>query len=200
MAPRVLLNVGPEMADSDQYAPSKATGPTHAGTEVPAASGGLPQFEFQHWAGQIAYLLVLFAILYVLMARVFAPRIRKVFDERARTISEALTSARAVQREADAQAAAARKALDDARAAAQRTAADAKAKAAAESLARQTALSSELSDKLILAEAGIRRARDEAMTSVSAIASDAASAIVDKLTGLAPTAEEITVAATSLRG
>ena len=58
------------------------------------ASSGLPQFQFQHWPGQIAYLLILFAILYILMARVFAPRIRKIFDERETTISGALASSR----------------------------------------------------------------------------------------------------------
>ena len=41
-----------------------------------------------------AYLLLLFAILYVLIARVFAPRLRKVIDDRASTIAGALEAAR----------------------------------------------------------------------------------------------------------
>ncbi|HEY0600921.1 MAG TPA: hypothetical protein VGD32_12545, partial [Brevundimonas sp.] len=52
---------------------------THATTEAAHGgeheSGGLPQFEFQHWFGQIVYLLFLFALLYLLMAKVFGPRI-----------------------------------------------------------------------------------------------------------------------------
>ena len=47
--------------------------PHSVATEEAQASAGLPQFQFQHWPGQIAYLLILFAILYVLMSRVFAP-------------------------------------------------------------------------------------------------------------------------------
>src|SRR5690606_28248758 len=58
-------------------------------------AGGLPQFEFQHWAGQAVYLLILFAILYVLVAKVFAPRLRRVIDERAETVSSAVATARA---------------------------------------------------------------------------------------------------------
>ena len=158
-------------------------GPHHAATE--AAEGGLPQFEFQHWGGQIAYLLILFVLLYLLMSRLFVPRMRKVFDERARTISEALSSAKQVQAEAAAQAEAARQALNDARAHAQRTAADAKAKVAAEAKARQDALEAELSAKLGQAEDRIRASRDAAMSSVGQVASDTAAAIVEKLTGAA---------------
>ncbi len=71
-------------------------------------AGGLPQFEFQHWAGQVVYLLILFVVLYLLIAKVFAPRLRRVIDERADTISTAVATARSVQTEAAAQADAAR--------------------------------------------------------------------------------------------
>jgi len=172
--------------------------PTTESTEQ--ASSGLPQFQFQHWPGQIAYLVVLFAILYVLMARVFAPRIRRIFDERAKTIGDAIASAKAVQAEAAAQAEAARQALADARAASQKTAADAKAKAQAETKARQDELEAELSARLGAAEAGIRAARDSAMSNVSAVASDTARAIVEKLTGAPATGEQVSAALATLEG
>ena len=172
------------MAASSEGAPAvkvDGAGEHTATTEAP--SSGLPQFEFQHWAGQIAYLLILFAILYVLIARVFAPRIRAVFDERAKTIADALSSARSVQTEAAAQAEAARQALADARTAAHKTAADAKAKAADEAKARNAVEEAKLSAKLAEAEARIRASRDAAMASVGAVAAETASAIVEKLTG-----------------
>ena len=154
----------------------------HEGTEA-ESGGGLPQFEFQHWAGQIAYLLILFVILYVLMSRVFGPRIRKVFDEREQTIRQAIDSAKAVQATAAEQAAAAQKALAEARATAQKTASDAKAKASAEAAQREAALEEELSVKQAEAETRIRAARDQAMGELSKVAVDAAQAIVEKLTG-----------------
>ncbi len=172
--------------------------PTTESTEQ--ASSGLPQFQFQHWPGQIAYLVVLFAILYVLMSRVFAPRIRKIFDEREKTIGGAIASAKAVQAEAAAQAQAARQALADARASAQKTAADAKAKAQAEAKARQDELEAELSTRLGAAETSIRAARDAAMSNVSAVASDTALAIVEKLTGAPATGEQVSAALANLQG
>ena len=85
---------------------------THATTEAAHGgkheAGGLPQLEFQHWFGQIVYLIFLFAILYFLIARVFAPRMRRVFEERESTISGAIATARQVQAEASGQAAAAK--------------------------------------------------------------------------------------------
>ena len=164
---------------------------TQSTEQASGESGGLPQFQFQYWPGQIAYLVILFALLYVLMSRVFAPRIRKVFDERARVINEALSSARTVQSEAAAHAEDARKAVDAARAQAERTAADAKAKSADEAKSRQTALEAELHAKLADADARIKASRDQAMSGVSQAASDAAIAIVEKFTGLAPEAGEL---------
>jgi F-type H+-transporting ATPase subunit b len=165
-----------------------------ASTETAAVSSGLPQFQFQHWPGQIAYLLILFAILYVLMSRVFAPRIRRVFDERERTIAEALSSARSVQAAAEAEAIASSQSLADARTVAHKTAADAKAKAAAEAQARRATLDTELDAKLAAADARIRTARDLSMASVSDVAASTVHAIVEKLTGVPASEDEVSAA------
>jgi F-type H+-transporting ATPase subunit b len=166
---------------------------TNASTEA-EHSAGLPQFQFQHWGGQIGYLLILFVALYILMSKVFAPRIRRVFDERARVISEALTSARAVQTEAADQAEAAKRALAEARASAQKTAADAKAKAGAEAAEREAALEAELGAKQAQAEERIRVARDGAMSQLATVATDAAQAMVEKLTGAKVSRDDVAAA------
>jgi F-type H+-transporting ATPase subunit b len=179
---------------------AKTIGQPNTSTGSAQESGGLPQFQFQHWAGQIGYLLILFALLYILMSKVFAPRIRRVFDERRATIDSALASARSVQAEANGQADAARKALTDARAKAQKTAVDAKAKAATEAAERQATLEAELHAKLAEAEAAIRASRDQALGQVRGIAAEIAAAIVEKLTGAKASDEAIDAALTRLQG
>lgn len=168
---------------------------THASTEHASGgeheSGGLPQFEFQHWFGQIVYLIFLFVVLYFLISKVFAPRMRKVFDERKETISGAVETARQVQAEAAGQAEAAKKEVEDARASARSTAAQAKARVTAEANARAAAEEASVNARIAEAEAAIGKTRDAAMGNVSAIASDTASALVEKLTGKAPTAAEL---------
>lgn len=169
----------------ENAAEASATTVGHPGasTETAHEGGGLPQFQFEHWGGQIAYLLILFAILYLLMSKVFAPRVRRVFDERRTTIEGALSSARSVQAEADSQAQSARQALAEARASAQRTAAEAKARANAETEARKASLEAELAAKQAEAETRIRAAREAAMQQLAAVATETAEAMVEKLTG-----------------
>lgn len=165
---------------------------THASTAAEHGSkAGIPQFEFQHWGGQIAYLLLLFAILYVLIARVFAPRLRKVIDDRASTIAGALEAARQVQAESEVQARAAAAEVADARAQSQRLAAEARAKASAEAAKRSAAADEETAGKVAEAEARIAAMRDSAMGSVGAVADEITRAIVEKLTGKAVTAAEL---------
>lgn len=183
--------------------PEDATHPvavedTHATTEAAHGgeheSGGLPQFEFQHWFGQIVYLIFLFAVLYFLIAKVFAPRMRRVFDERSSTISTAVDTARQVQAEAAGQAEAAKREVEEARAASRATAAAAKARVTDAANARAAAEEATVSARIAEAEAAIAKTRDAAMTNVSSIASDTAAAIVDRLTGKAPTSAEAAAA------
>ncbi|CAN5178186.1 hypothetical protein BH09PSE1_BH09PSE1_22440 [soil metagenome] len=169
---------------------------THASTEVAHESGGggLPQFEFQHWFGQIVYLIFLFVILYGLIAKVFAPRMRRVFDERASTISTAVATARQVQAEAASQAEIAKAEVAEARASSRATAAAAKARVTEEANRRASEEEAVVNARIAEAETAIGKTRDAAMTNVSAIATDTAAAMVERLTGKAATAAEVAAA------
>ena len=167
---------------------------THASTEAEHGSGGLPQLEFQHWFGQIVYLVFLFLVLYFLIAKIFAPRMRKVFDERAETIGQAIEDARSVQEEAQNQAAAAQAEVAEARASSRRTANEAKTRVTADIAARQAAQEAVLADRVAEAEGRIAKMRDQAMSQVAAVADDTTKAVVEKLTGKAATAAELSAA------
>ena len=165
--------------------------PNNTAAEVAGhGEGGLPQFAFEHWAGQIAYLLILFAILLFLVSKVFAPRLRRVMDERADTISTAVATARQVQAEAAEQAAAAQAEVADARA----TAAAAKARVTEEANARQAVEEAAVNARIADAEGQIAQTRDAAMANVSAIAADTARAMVERLTGQGATDAELATA------
>ncbi|MCR5873270.1 hypothetical protein LRS10_03120 [Phenylobacterium sp. J426] len=189
----------PATGDHDGNPAAEAAEAVH-GHEVPAGvtevaahggeGGGLPQFRFEYWGGQIVWLLILFAILYFLFARVFTPRYRKIIETRQSTIDGALEEARRVQAEADSQAQAVKAEIDQARANARRVVADANAKAAAELARSQAAEDARLNGELEEAEQRIRAMRDGALANVEAIATDTAQAIVQKLTGSAVTAAE----------
>ena len=188
-APPPVLPV--EDAVGHAVANGHAAGPNTAGEVAEHGTGGLPQFETQHWFGQIAYLLVLFFILLFLISKVFAPRLRRVMAERADTIATAVETARSVQAEAAAQAALAKAEVDQARAESRGLAAAAKARVTEEAARRAAEEEAVVNARIAEAETAIGKTRDAAMTHVSSIAADTAAAIVEHLTGKAATPAEL---------
>ena len=190
------MTVSAQPAVTHDAPTSVAVADTHASTEAAhgEGGGGLPQFEFQHWFGQIVYLIFLFALLYWLMAKVFVPRLRGVIDQRAATIADAVQTARQVQAEAAGQAAAAKAEVEAARASSRSTAAAAKARVTDAANARAAEEEAVVNARIAEAETAIGKTRDAAMTNVASIASDTAAAIVERLTGKAPTAAEAAAA------
>lgn len=168
---------------------------TSAHTESTAApqgsGGGLPQFDPVWWPGQIVWFLIIFAVVYALMAKVFVPRVGGTIADREGRISGDIAQARRLKDEAEKQAAEAAAETATARARAQKLAAEAKARVTAEAAARQGVEEAKLAETLAVAEAGIQAARDQAMSHVRAIAADTAQAIVSKLTGQAASAKEV---------
>jgi F-type H+-transporting ATPase subunit b len=180
---------------SETAAPVGTAGQT---TETTAAagheSGGLPQLRYEYWPGQIVWLLIIFAVLYVLLSKVFLPKVGGTMEAREQRIANDMEEARALRDQAEAEARAAEAEMADARSRASKTAADAKAKAAAEAAERQQALEVELGAKLSQAEASIRASRDQAMSQVKGIAAEAAAAITEKLTGEAASPADVEAA------
>ena len=150
--------------------------------------GGLPQFDFSWWPGQIAWFLIMFFAVLAFVRLFAAPRVGGAIEEREAKITGDIADARRLKDEADAQAAAAAAETAQARAAAQRVGAEARAKAQAEEEAKLAASGAK-------AEARIGKARDAAMANVAGIGADTAKVIVEKLTGRTATAAELAAAA-----
>ena len=154
-------------------------------------SGGLPQFDPSWWPGQIVWVLIIFAVLYVALSKVLLPRVGGAIENRAKVIADDIADARALRDEAQAQAVEADLQTKAARAQAQKTASDAKAAAAAEVAKRDAEQEAELNAKLETAELEIRVSRDKAMANVSTIAVETAQAITARLTGKVATDAEV---------
>ena len=169
-----------------------------ASVAAPAAqSAGLPQFDVAQWPGQMVWMLIIFAVMFILFARVFVPRIGETIAAREDRIAGDIGDARRLKERADAEAAAAAEDMAQARARAQRMALDAKARAQEAAAAEDAREQASLAQTLARAEVRILGARDEAMTHVREIALQAASAMVERLTGAAPTVGQLRAAQTS---
>ena len=149
----------------------------------PTAAGGLPQFDLAQWPGQIVWVLVVFVVLYWLMAKVFLPRVGETIAEREDTIAGEIGDARRMRDQAAAEAEVARGEMTAARARARKLALDAAAEANAAAEQRRGEEDARLAATLAAAEDEIANAKTLAMAQVRGLAADAAGAIVRKLTG-----------------
>jgi len=169
--------------------PHTAPGESHASAEH--ESGGLPQFDTAQWPGQIAWFLIIFVVLFVLMRQVFVPRIGGAMEMRGDKIAGDIDDARRFKDEAEDEAAEAAADTAKARARSHKLAQDARAKGQAEATARLAEEEAKIAKAADAADARIAAARDKAMSNVSTIASETAQAIVEKLTGKTATAAEV---------
>jgi F-type H+-transporting ATPase subunit b len=165
-----------------------------AHTEAPAAKKSFPPFEAQNFPSQLLWLAVTFVLLYALMSRIALPRIGSILADRSKRIADDLAGAQRFKEQSDAAHAAYEKSLADARARAQAIAAETHAKQAAAAEATNKRLEAQLHERLAAAEQSIAATRTAAMANVGAIAADTASAIVERLIGTAPAAEEVAAA------
>jgi F-type H+-transporting ATPase subunit b len=166
--------------------PGNAKGTT-AHTE---ADGGhkapFPPFQKDTFASQLVSLLVAFVALYLIVSRIALPRVGSLLDERQNAIEGDLAAAQKLKDESDAALKAYESELAGARSRAQAISAETRDKLNAAAEAERKTLEERLSVKLADAEKTIATTRASAMSNVRGIAAEAAAAIVQRLTGLAP--------------
>ena len=163
-------------------------------TEKPETSGVFPPFQSEHFPSQLVWLTISFVLLYVLMSKLALPRIAGILAQRSRLIGDDLAAAEKLKEQSDTARAAYEKALADARARAQGIASSTREQQARAAEAANKQLEAQLNARLATAEQSIAASRAAAMGHVRAIASDTASAIVERLIGKAPDAQELAAA------
>jgi F-type H+-transporting ATPase subunit b len=165
-----------------------------AHTEAPAGRSAFPPFQKEHFPSQVLWLTVSFVLLYVLMSKVALPRIGAILAARSKLIGDDLVAAERLKGQSDAAHAAYEKELVDARARAQSIASSTRQQYASEAEATQKRLEAQLHERLAAAERSIAATRNAAMGNVRAIAADTATAIVERLIGKAPAAQDVAAA------
>jgi len=170
-----------------------------------AADGGhkapFPPFQKDTFASQLVSLLVAFVALYLIVSRIALPRVGGVIDARQNAIEGDLNAAQKLKDESDAALKAYESELAAARSRAQAIGAETREKLNAASEAERKTLEQQLSVKLAEAEKTIAATRETSMSNVRGIAAEAASAIVQRLIGLAPDGKSVDSAVdASLKG
>ncbi|MEQ8441504.1 MAG: F0F1 ATP synthase subunit B' [Alphaproteobacteria bacterium] len=154
----------------------------------------MPQLDFSTYGSQMFWLVVSFAVLFLLMWKVAIPRVGEVIEAREQKIRADLERAEQLQAEiADAEESV-NAALAQARAEAQDLLRKAQDKISADHAKKQDKLDAELAERIAEAEQRIDAARKEALASVREVAEEVAAASVEKLTGQAADAAAVKAA------
>ncbi|HXL12672.1 MAG TPA: F0F1 ATP synthase subunit B' [Bradyrhizobium sp.] len=164
---------------------------TTAHTEADAHGRAFPPFQKDTFASQLVSLLIAFVALYLIVSRIALPRVGSVLDERQNTMEGDLTEAQKLKDASDGELKAYESELASARSRAQAIGAETRERLNAASEAERKTLEERLSVKLAEAEKTIASTREAAMRNVRGIAADAAAAIVQRLTGLAPDGKSV---------
>lgn len=167
---------------------------TGAHTEHPGGKPPFPPFNKETFASQLVWLVVFFVALYVIISKLAIPRIGGIIEARSARIDGDLAEAKRLKEQSDAALAAYEKSLADARARAQALAGETRDKLTAEAEDTRKKLEAELNARLAKAEQAIAATKTAAMSNVQGIATDTASAIVERLTGSAPSGAAVQAA------
>jgi F-type H+-transporting ATPase subunit b len=169
--------------------------PTHTtSTEhVPKGEhdGGFPPFNSHSFPSQLIWLAIFFVLLFVLMSKWALPQVGRVIENRQKRIAGDIAEAQRLKEQSDAAVAAYEKALADARGRAQAIANETRERAAADAAAARKKVEDALNAKLAEAEKSIAATKQSAMSNVRGVAIEAAAAIVERLTGSAPSEKAV---------
>jgi F-type H+-transporting ATPase subunit b len=174
---------------------------TTSHTEADAHGRSFPPFQKDTFPSQLVSLLIAFAALYMIVKRIALPRVGSLLDARHDAIEGDLAEAQKLKEASGAALKAYETELAAARSRAQAIGNETREKLNAASEAERKKLEQRLSLKLAEAEKTIASTRQSAMSNVRGIAAEAASAIVQRLTGVVPDGKSVDSAVdASLKG
>lgn len=154
----------------------------------------MPQLDPSVFAPQLVWLALTFGFLFVALAGVVLPRIRKTLTARDDWIAARVDAAAALRDEAEAARLAYEAALQEARGRALTVAQEMRVASQAEADAEKTALEAQLAEQMREADARLTAARDAALAGVPSAAADIVGDIVVALGGDAPDAAVVKTA------
>jgi F-type H+-transporting ATPase subunit b len=178
-------------------------GSTTAHTEADGGehNGGFPPFDSSNFPSQLVSLAIAFVALYIIVSRIALPRVGGLIDARQKAIENDLGEAQKLKDESESALKAYESDLAQARSRAQAIGTENREKLNAAADAERKGLEERLAAKLADAEKTIAATRTAAMSNVRSIAADAASAIVQRLTGQVPEGKTVRAAVkASLKG
>ena len=148
-----------------------------------AAEAGMPQLDPTYWASQAFWLILIFTILYISIAKFYLPKIKSNLDNRENKIKEDLDDANKFKDLAELKLKEYEKTLEDSKKEVIKIHIESKNKLDKDIQAKKSAMEKEIENEITKAQKEIANLKKDSISDIQNISRDIASNIIENISG-----------------
>ena len=148
-----------------------------------AAEAGMPQLDPTYWASQAFWLILIFTLLYLVLSKMFIPKIKESIDDRENKIKDDLDEAQKLRSTADKKLKEYEIIIENAKKEFQKIIFESKNKLNAEIQNKKKKIEHEIEIEINSAEQEIENLKKDSLASISVISKEMTLKIIEKVSG-----------------
>ena len=148
-----------------------------------AAGAGMPQLDPKYWASQAFWLILIFTILYISIAKFYLPKIKNNLDDRENKIKEDLDAANKCEELSELKLKEYDKILENSKKEIIKIHLESKSKLDKDIQAKKNAVEKEIEIEITKAQKEIIELKKNSISDIQNISKDLASSIIEKISG-----------------
>ena len=152
-------------------------------TNLFAAEAGMPQLDPRYWASQAFWLILVFSILYISIAKFYLPKIKKNLDDREIKIKEDLDEANKLKNLSDKKIKEYEVILENSKKEVTKILLDSKNSLNKDIQTKKNSMEKEIENEISKAQKEILVMKKNSITSINKISQEIASNIIEKISG-----------------
>ena len=152
-------------------------------TDLFAAEAGMPQLDPTYWASQAFWLILIFTILYISIAKFYLPKIKNNLDDRENKIKEDLDDANKFKELSEAKFKEYEKILEDAKKEVIKIHINQKNSLDKDIKTKKATLEKEIEDEILKAQKEIDDLKKSSISDIRSISENIASSIIENILG-----------------
>ena len=157
--------------------------PALLGESLFAAEAGMPQLNPKYWASQAFWLIIIFLSIYILISRIFIPKIKSNIDMRESKIRKDLEEAKTFREEAEKKLKAYKDLMESAKVDAKKILSESSQKLNEDMQAKKNKIQKEIEQETRNAEKEIQKFKSDSLGKVNAISEEIASGLIKDIFG-----------------
>tara|TARA_B100000945_G_scaffold150660_1_gene120849 strand:+ start:238 stop:813 length:576 start_codon:yes stop_codon:yes gene_type:complete len=157
--------------------------PVVTGESLFAAEAGMPQLDPKYWASQSFWLIIIFLSIYLLIARIFIPKIKNSIDMRESKIRKDLEEAKVFREEAEKKLKSYKELMETAKIDARKILSESNRSLNEEMQEKKNKIQKEIEKEIYNAENEIIKFKNESLEKVNFISEEIVSSLIKEIFG-----------------